>query len=91
MAGNELTLEGPATIAKAEALHHEIDTLLSESETLHINASAVERADTAIIQLLSSTCTTADNLNIQVEITASDGLRECTDLLGFKQLSERYQ
>jgi anti-anti-sigma regulatory factor len=87
---NELVLEGAMTIAKAESLHHQLETLLQEQSKICINAKAVERADTSIVQLFSSLCDTADNLNIEVQILASEGLRECTTLLGFGGLTERY-
>ncbi len=90
MSENELVLEGALTIAKAETLHHQLEALLQEQPKICINANAVERADTSIIQLFSSLCDTADNLNVDVQILASDGLRECTTLLGFSGLTERY-
>jgi anti-anti-sigma regulatory factor len=88
--GNEIILEGALTIAKAEALHLQLETLLQDHSKICINATAVERADTSIIQLLSSLCNSADDVNVELKLLASEGLKECTTLLGFNSLKERY-
>ena len=90
MSENELVLEGAMTIAKAEALHHQIEEMLQDHSKISVNATAVERADTSIIQLLASLCDTAEAVDIEIELKASDGLKECTSLLGFTSLAERY-
>ena len=90
MSDNEIVLEGALTIAKAEALHHQFETLLHDHSKICINATAVERADTSIIQLLSSLSKSADDVNVELKLLASEGLKECTSLLGFSCLIERY-
>lgn len=90
MSDNEIVLEGALTIAKAEALHLQIETLLHDHSKICINATAVERVDTSIVQLLSSLCESADDVNVELQLLASEGLKECTVLLGFNSLSERY-
>lgn len=78
------------TIAKAEALHHQLETSLHEGPKICINATAVERADTSIVQLFASLYDSAEEVNVEVEIRASEGLKECTSLLGFHGLIGRY-
>ena len=90
MADNEIVLEGALTIAKAESLHHQFETLLHDHSEICINATAVERVDTSIVQLLSSLCDSADAVEIDLTLQASEGLKECTELLGFTSLLERY-
>lgn len=52
MAKKEIELSGVMTIAKAEALHHECEAALRDGLTITIDASELERSDTAIMQLL---------------------------------------
>lgn len=86
----ELVLEGPVTIAKAESLHHEFESAINDAANIKVDARNVERADTSIIQLLASLCDTAEGLDLHVKIEASSGLVDCTNLLGFTELRERF-
>lgn len=90
MSDIEITLEGAMTIAKAEALHHQLETSLHGNPKVCINATAVERADTSIVQLLAALYESAAEMNVEVEVRASEGLKECTSLLGFHGLIGRY-
>ena len=49
-----INLEGVVNIAKVEALHHEMESLLEHASPTTINASEVSRADTAALQLIAS-------------------------------------
>jgi len=86
----ELVLDGPVTIAKAESIHHELESALNDAANIRVDARNVERADTSIVQLLASLCETAEGLGLDINIQASSGLTECTNLLGFTKLSDRF-
>jgi ABC-type transporter Mla MlaB component len=88
MEPNSIVLEGAQTIAKAEALHQEIEEQLNNSNRLSIDASDVERADTAVMQVLTSL---VNDREVEVEIKASDALKECAHLLGLKTLEAKFQ
>lgn len=90
MPDNCIVLDGAVTIAKAEALHQDIEHKLHEEPKLTIDATAVERADTSIIQLLSVLVEGEESSTVDVSIKGSEGLLECTNLLGFSSLAERY-
>lgn len=86
MAKNSIVLEGALTIAKAEALHQQIEEQLLESSELSIDASSVERADTAVMQIFAAL---VSDKALKIEFQASDSLKECIQLLGLKTLESK--
>lgn len=52
MSEQVLTLEGVMSIAKAEALHHQLEDLFRSAQDVEIVTKDLERVDTSILQSL---------------------------------------
>lgn len=53
MSDNILELEGVMSIAKAEALHHQLEEMFRKAEDVEIVTKNLERIDTSILQSLT--------------------------------------
>ena len=75
------------TIATAETLHEQLEPLLNGSDDIVLNASAVERADTAGLQVLLafSKALEARSVAITWSVPAKP-LVDAAEQLGLKQL-----
>ena len=81
-----INLEGVVNIAKAETLHHQMEDILKEAVPITLQASEVQRVDTAILQLLLAFFKSM--ASAQVSITwdgVSDELLAAVKLLGIEQ------
>lgn len=79
-------LEGAMTIAKAEALHHELEEIFRNSHPTKILASDVSRVDTSILQLLVSFINGMKSAGVAVEWDGvSEELLAGAKLLGLDQ------
>lgn len=90
MAQKDVSLSGVVTIAKAEALRHELEAAMLDGLSINVDASELERADTSIMQLL---CTLKkqiqqSNLEQSLSIKGSDALDQYIRLLGLDELKE---
>jgi len=87
MTPTPIKLEGAMSIAKAEGLHQQLEAALREYSCIEIDASEVSRVDTAIVQLLASFLTDAENSGVQVSWrSVSDEMKEGVRLLGMDQI-----
>jgi len=74
------------TIANAEALHEELESLANGSVDVVLNASAVSRADTAGLQILYAFQQALKSHNAKLSWSApSSVLIETAEQLGLKQ------
>lgn len=85
MAENVVTLEGVLSIAKAEALHHELEDAFREAQVTRIEAKEVERVDTSVMQTLVSFVVAMKEANVQVTWgEVSEEFLAAAQLLGVK-------
>lgn len=82
-------LEGAMTIAKAEALHSQLEELFQSATATKIDATEVSRVDTAIVQLLVSFMNSmkASNINVAWNGVSEDFLAGAK-ILGMDQYLE---
>lgn len=66
MSDASIVLEGVVNIAKVEALHHEMESLVEQATPTVINAAEVSRVDTAALQLLASFINTMNSTGVSV-------------------------
>lgn len=65
---SRIQLDRISDISRVEQLHEKLETLLSEGNGVEINASAVERIDTASLQLLTAFVRTVAKHHIDIRI-----------------------
>ena len=83
----ETTFRLPAQsgIAQAEELHQQLDGMLLSGQTVVLDASAVERVDTAVLQLLCSFVGSAGESGVQVRWGGiSENFTAAASLLGLR-------
>ncbi len=86
MSQSEIKLEGVVNIAKAEALHQQMEALVIGGAPVSIDASEVTRVDTSIVQLLASFLDALKRTGIEVSWSGvSDEFRDGIKLLGMEQ------
>jgi len=81
-----INLEGVVNIAKAEALHQQMENILKEAIPATLQATDVQRVDTAILQLLLAFFKSM--ASVRVAITwkgVSDELLVAIKLLGLEK------
>lgn len=88
MAGSvKLDLPENFTIAAAEGLHHEMEEMLAGGQDVVVNGSAVERVDTAGLQLLYSFQEALKGVEASISWSEpSTSLLEASEKLGLKEL-----
>ena len=87
MSDAKLKLEGVVNIAKADALHHEMEEILTKNSATVIDASELQRIDTAVLQLLASFMKSMSAANLSVSWGGvTDELIAAAKLLGLEQV-----
>ena len=83
----KLDLPENCTIAAAEGLHHEMEEMLAGGQDVVVNGSAVERVDTAGLQLLYSFQEALKGVEASISWSEpSASLLEASEKLGLKEL-----
>jgi anti-anti-sigma regulatory factor len=76
-------LEKCSDISKSEVMHEKLESYLNEGVEINIDASQVERIDTAGLQVLLSMSATMQNQHLKVTIlNPSDPFLKAASLLG---------
>lgn len=79
-------LEGAMTIAKAEALHSQLEEIFRSANPTKIDATEVSRVDTAVVQLLVSFISSKKAGGVNVEwVGVSDEFLAGAKMLGMDQ------
>jgi len=86
MSDEKITLEGVVNIAKADALHHEMEDVLTKKSPVVLDASGLQRIDTAVLQLLVSFIKSMSSAKLGVNWSGvTDELIAAAKLLGLDQ------
>jgi len=86
MSIKSITLDGVVNIAKADALHHELEEIIKVASPAAIKAETVQRVDTAVLQLLSSFIISMSELELSVTWDGvSEELQVAAKLLGLEE------
>lgn len=86
MSETVVKLEGAVTIAKAEALHTQLEEIFRSANPTKIDATEVSRVDTAILQLLVSFINSKKSGGVYIEwIGVSDDFIAGAKMLGMDQ------
>lgn len=81
-----VTLDSNVTIASARVLHEQLQTLLEQQTPISLDASGVERADAAALQLFCSLFRTAELQQLSCQWSGiSDAMRQAALLCGLEQ------
>lgn len=82
----QLVFEPVLDITGARHLYHELDDLLASAKALVLDASGVQRIDTAALQLIAAFCRAARDAGLPVQWRdASPVLRDAAALLGLEE------
>ena len=81
-----VTLDSNVTIAGVRALHERLQALLEQQTPISLDASSVERADAAALQLFCSLFRTAEVQEVACQWSGvSDAMRQAAQLCGMEQ------
>jgi len=86
MSTKSIKLDGVVNIAKADALHHELEDVIKNAAPIVIKAKTLQRIDTAVLQLLSSFFYSMSELELSVTWDGvSEELQAAAKLLGLEK------